>query len=128
MLFLLKENINVPSQTMSRPRIGRVDPISISIPLLVISPLLSLMLPVPMTLGSDTLAIRSSEWRRYTFLSGEIAEFRCSTMEEISARARFILSDHNLVGMLATSTTEGAIRGFLASMVLSVDNVDIGEN
>ncbi len=69
-------------------------------------------------------ATDSAEWRKYMELSRAIIDFPCSTMMEIQHRARFMLSQENLVDLLANCATDAAVRDFLKSMI-AVDN---GEN
>jgi hypothetical protein len=73
----------------------------------------------------DQKAAVSPEWREYMAHSGALIDFRCTTMLEVRQKAEFILSEENLVDILASCSTELAIRDFLKSMV---EPVETGEN
>lgn len=64
----------------------------------------------------DQKAADSPEWVEYMALSGAMIDFRCATMHEIQQRAEFILSDANLVDILANGSSDAALRDFLKSM------------
>lgn len=59
----------------------------------------------------------SVEWRAYMDLSCAIIDFRCSTLLQIQQKAKFILTDANLIDMLASCSTDAAVTDFLRSIV-----------
>lgn len=70
----------------------------------------------------------SAEWHDYMAVACEVVDFRCSSMEEISERAAFILSKDVLVDIIVSSRNDQGVRSFLASMIGPVDKSNNGEN
>jgi len=67
-------------------------------------------------------AANSPEWRVYMDASSTLIYYRCASMQEISQRAEFMLSEENLIDILAGCSTDAAVRGFLTSMAAPVEN------
>ncbi len=81
----------------------------------------------------DVKANNSPEWREYMDTSCAIIDFPCRTIRQVQQKARFILTDENLVDMLANCSTTVAVTDFLKSLAghpvenEPVDSVDNGE-
>lgn len=75
----------------------------------------------------EDLAGDSPEWKTYMKQSANIIDYECATMQEVHERARFMLSQENLVDLLANCSTYAAVTDFLKSMTGSVDKSNNGE-
>lgn len=70
----------------------------------------------------------SAEWHDYMAVACQVVDFRCSSMEEISERAAFMLSQDFLIDIIGNSANAGGAKSFLASMIGPVDKSNNGEN
>lgn len=71
-------------------------------------------------------AAASPEWRLYMSLSLGIINFPCSTIEQVRQKALLILTDENLIDLIARAPTDRGMMAFLKSMLGSP--VDSGGN
>lgn len=69
-------------------------------------------------------ASNSAEWDAYMALGIQVLEFPCVTIEQISRKAAFILSDAVMLDILANSMDNATLKGFLTSMVNSFRPVE----
>jgi len=70
----------------------------------------------------DRLGSNPVEWRAYMDASFHIIEHRCSSLEGVSRKSEFIVSDENLLDAVQNGCDGEALKAFLQSMVIEPDH------